>query len=114
MNVDKVKSSAFDAPAGPQEALSTPLALGKEMLRKFGLLLCRHRLDVARMNCLALNALILVGQKVPYFYVRNRIVGKIQISQCLKINHMQSIFWRVQIDLIIKILFQIYHFHALT
>lgn len=66
MDVDHVHHRALDVPAGSQEALARPSALGEKVLREFRLLLARHRLYVAGMDHLVGHRFPLVCHEVPH------------------------------------------------
>lgn len=84
MNVDQIEGRAIDDPPGPEEPLPTPLALREELLGELWLLFDSHRLDVARVNVLAIDDLKFVRQKIPNFDVRNGVVNEVQVAERLE------------------------------
>lgn len=68
MYVDHVAYGTVDLPAGAQEPLARPSALGKEVLREFGLLLGCDRLNIAGVYGLSVRALPLVREEIPNFH----------------------------------------------
>lgn len=84
VDVDQVEGRAVDDPPRSEEALSTPLALREELLRKLWLLLDSHRLDVACVDVFAVDDLKFVRQKIPNFDVRDGVVNEIQVAERLE------------------------------